>query len=280
LGAGRDGCGFPAPLAAAPVIGHRGAAGCAPENTLAGLRKAKTLACRWVEFDVRLTADRQLILLHDDGLKRTTDGRGRASALPLAAVRRYDAGGWFDRSFTGERVPTLAEALMLLGELGLGANIELKATRGHEVETGVAAAGMLRGLRPAGPPALLISSFSRKALKAVRDQAPEFPRGVLFRAVPRRWRRLVEELGCVTVNADHRLLSPAVVAEIGGAGYPVLAYTVNDPQRAHTLFSWGVTSVFSDVPHIILAAVAGGYSRQPIAAVLGSATTPQQGAAG
>src|SRR5207253_2254358 len=82
-----------------PVIGHRGAAACAPENTLAGLRKASELGCRWVEFDVRLTADGHLILLHDDRVERTTDGRGSAAALLLATLRRYDAGAWFGRRF-------------------------------------------------------------------------------------------------------------------------------------------------------------------------------------
>lgn len=76
------------------VIGHRGAAAAAPENTLAGLRKAKELGCSWVEFDVRLTADGAPILLHDDRLERTTSGYGEAAALSLAKVREYDAGGW------------------------------------------------------------------------------------------------------------------------------------------------------------------------------------------
>src|SRR5271169_2242820 len=129
-----------------PVIGHRGAAECAPENTLAGLRKAKELDLRWVEFDVRLTADSQLILLHDARLERTTDGRGNATLLPLATVRRYDAGHRFAASFRGERVPTLAEAVALLGELGIGANVELKAVRGREAETGAMATALLRGL--------------------------------------------------------------------------------------------------------------------------------------
>ena len=91
------------------MIGHRGAAASAPENTLAGLRCAKALGCRWVELDVRLTADRQPVVIHDNRLQRTTDGRGRVSALPLAAIRRHDAGAWFAPSFAGERVPTLEE---------------------------------------------------------------------------------------------------------------------------------------------------------------------------
>ena len=106
-----------------PVIGHRGAAGSAPENTVAGFRKAKALGCRWVEFDVRLTADDEPVVLHDDRLARTTDGRGRVSGLRLAAIRRCDAGAWFHPSFAGERVPRLEEALAVIWDLGLGANI-------------------------------------------------------------------------------------------------------------------------------------------------------------
>lgn len=260
------------------VIGHRGAAACAPENTLAGLRKAKALECRWVEFDVRLTADNQLILLHDDRLQRTTDGRGRAAELPLAAVRRHDAGGWFAPSFTGERVPTLAEAVTVLAELGLGANVELKAAPGREIETGVATADMLTRLWPSHLPAPLISSFLGEALAAARDHAPHIPRGILFRTVPTNWRDHARRLGCTAIHADHRRLGPAIVAEIRNSGYRLLAYTVNDAARADRLFSWGVTSVFSDVPHIILAAAAGGGSLQTTSANPNPAGTLRQGA--
>jgi len=246
-----------------PVIGHRGAAGCAPENTLAGLRKAKELDCRWVEFDVRLTADGQLILLHDERLERTTNGRGKAGLLPLAAVRRYDAGCRFGAAFRGERVPTLAEAVTVLGELGIGANIELKAARGREAETGAVAAALLCRLWPSQLPAPLVSSFLQEALAAVEARASRIARGILFHAVPRNWRVLAEKLGCAAIHVDHRSLHPGLVAEIREEGYPLLAYTVNDPVRAHTLFSWGVTSVFSDVPHILPATVAGSGALSP-----------------
>ena len=70
--------------------------------------------------------------------------------------------------------------------------------------------------------------------------------------IPRGWRTLAARLGCSTINTDHRRLNPRLVREIRAAGYPLLAYTVNDPRRARALFDWGVTSVFSDVPDIIL----------------------------
>src|SRR5262249_30181042 len=155
-------------------------------------REAAALGCRWVEFDVRLTADRQPVLLHDERLQRTTDGRGKAGALSLAAIRRYDAGAWFAPSFTGERVPTLEEALSLLSELGLGVNVELKAARGREHETGTVVADFLARLWPAGLPAPIISSFQRAALAAARVRAPQIPRGLLLRVVRKNWRVIAE----------------------------------------------------------------------------------------
>lgn len=244
---------MPGPLRLPRVIGHRGAAGCAPENTLAGFRRARALGCRWVEFDVRLSADRHPILLHDERLDRTTSGRGKAGRLPLAEIRRYDAGGWFNPAFAGERVPTLEAALAVLEEEGLAANVEIKPARGEAGETGEIAAGTLAELWPERGWTTLISSFEPLALAAAKARAPNLPRGLLFRALPRNWRPLAEELGCVSIHLDHRRLSPAVVADVNSLGYLLLAYTVNDAKRARILFDWGVTSVFSDVPHMILA---------------------------
>jgi glycerophosphoryl diester phosphodiesterase len=245
------------------VIGHRGAADYAPENTLAGLRRARALGARWVEFDVRLIADGELILLHDERLERTTNGSGKACAQTLATIRRYDAGGWFGPDFAGEIIPTLAEAVGVLAELGLGANVELKAARGREAETGAAAADMLRRFWPPHLPAPLISSFLPAALRAARDHAPEIARGWLVRGVPRHWRVRADELGCVSIHVEQRRLRPGIVAEIRESNYSVLAYTVNDPARARELLACGVTSVFSDVPHKILAGLSGP-ARYPV----------------
>jgi glycerophosphoryl diester phosphodiesterase len=231
-----------------------------------------------VEFDVRLTMDKHLILLHDDRIERTTDGRGRAAALPLAALRRCDAGAWWGPGFKGERIPTLADAVALLGEIGVGANVELKAVRGRAAETGAAAAAMLCRLWPSHLPVPLISSFRQDALEAARARSPGIARGILFRAVPKNWRAVAESLGCVAIHADHRRLRPAIAAEIRQSGYPLLAYTVNEPARAHMLLEWGVTSVFSDVPHILAAAGVGDRAGVHAATEPSPAEPPPQGA--
>src|SRR6185437_14318437 len=101
------------PLLIPRVIGHRGAAARAPENTLAGFRRAAELGCRWVEFDVRLSADRRPMVFHDDTLERTTDGAGAVGATSLDMLLRCDAGGYFAPAYRGERIPMLDRTLAL-----------------------------------------------------------------------------------------------------------------------------------------------------------------------
>jgi glycerophosphoryl diester phosphodiesterase len=245
-----------------PVIGHRGAAAIAPENTLAGFREAKRLACSWVEFDVRLTGDGVPIVCHDSRLRRTTDGHGLIARLPLAMVQAYDAGRHFDPRFADERVPTLDEVLTLAGELELGVNVEIKADRGLAAATAEAVADSLK--RFAGQlPGILVSSFIVEALEAFRPLMPELATGLLLGRLSANWQALAERLGCTTINLAQHRLTALRVARLTAAGYPVLAYTVNDPARARILYEWGVTSVFSDKPDIILssaaAAAAGSY---------------------
>ena len=243
---------------------------------MAGLRRAKDLGCAWVEFDVRLTGDGALVLCHDARLERTSTGRGRVAAQTLTAIRGCDAGSWFAPEFAGEIMPTLDEALSLARELDLAVNIEVKADPGRAPATAAAVIAALRRLGGRAP-VVLVSSFLTPALAAFRELAPEAPRGLLLRLIPRGWRTLAARFGCATINTDHRRLKPRLVGEIRAAGYPLLAYTVNDPRRARALFDWGVTSVFSDVPDIILPVSVEEPARR-MAACLPSSDAPRQGA--
>jgi glycerophosphoryl diester phosphodiesterase len=238
-----------------PVIGHRGAAAAAPENTLASLRIARTLGATWVEFDVKLTADGFPILIHDDRLERTTDGNSRVSARTLAQIRALDAGGWFAPAFHGERVPTLEEALALCLELGLGINVEIKASRGREVETARATVAVLREHWPPQAPAPLISSFAHVALLVARDLAPGLPRGYLTDRVPRAWALELQRYGCATLHTNQRWITAQRIRTLQDAGVPLLLYTVNDPERARQLLRLGATSVFTDRVGEVLAAI-------------------------
>lgn len=234
------------------LIGHRGAALLAPENTLAGFRKAAETGVRWVEFDVRLTRDGRCVLLHDDTLERTTTGTGRADLLDFGALRRFDAGAWFGSAFAGERVPSLEETIDLLATFGLGANVEVKPGPGAEAATGKAVAEVLRTRWPASLPTPLVSSFKETSLAAVREAAPELPRGLLVGEVPPDWRARAEALGCVTIHCNHKRLMRAQAREVLAAGFPLLAYTVNDPARAEELWGWGLATMITDCPDRLL----------------------------
>ncbi len=225
-----------------PVIGHRGAAGLAPENTLAGFRRAAASGCRMVEFDVRLSADGVPVVIHDDDLARTTDGTGPVAARTVAALRRLDAGAWFAPAFAGERIPTLGEALSACAALGLGVNIEVKGGG----ETAGPAIAVAKASWPADLPPPLISSFDDTALAVAAERAPDWPRGLLVEVVPKDWRRRAEISGCAAVHVDAAALEVEAVAGIRGAGYAVLAYTIADRARAEILWSQGVVSVFTD----------------------------------
>lgn len=235
------------------IIGHRGACAYAPENTLASIRKAAAQGARWVEFDVRLTREGDLVLMHDDDVRRTTNGRGRVLDFGRADLAALDAGSWFGGAFAGERVPTLAETIALLAELGLGANIEIKTGKPEARATAEALARILAAhWRAAAPP--LISSFEVPALEAMQAIAPQWPRGLLLKEIGGDWRGMLDRLGAATLNIDHRPLDARTVALARQAGRPVLCYTVNDPARARRLFDWGVSAVFTDRPDALLAA--------------------------
>nr|WP_197735939.1 glycerophosphodiester phosphodiesterase [Stella humosa] len=234
------------------VVGHRGAAASAPENTLAGLRRAHQLGVGWVEFDVKLSGDGVPIVMHDAVLERTTDGKGAVADTAYAAIRALDAGAWFGPEFAGERVPSFDEAIDLLLSHGMSANVEIKACPGRERETGAAVARRLADRWPADRPPLLLSSYAEASLEAAREVAPALPRGLLVRAVPEDWQARVERLGAVSLHCRQRDLDEATVAAVHRAGYPVLAYTVNEPERAAELFGWGVDCICSDRPEAIL----------------------------
>jgi glycerophosphoryl diester phosphodiesterase len=237
------------------VSGHRGAKARAPENTLAGLREARRLGCGWVEFDVMLSRDGVPVLIHDETVDRTTDGRGRVADLTLAELRSLDASAGFGASFGGERIPTLAEAIAACLDLGLAANVEIKPSSGHAAETGRVVARTLREAWPTAGPPVLLSSFERAALAAARDTAPAIPRGLLADSLPADWETAVQELRCATLHLDHTRATPAGLRDLVARGALVLLDTVNEPARARELLDAGASAVFTDVPDTILAAL-------------------------
>ena len=236
------------------IIGHRGAAAAAPENTLASIAKAHALGCRWVELDAKLSFDNLALLMHDERLERTTDGSGQFADRTAAELKLLDAGSWKGPEFTAERIPTLAEAIRLMERLGMGANIEIKPCPGREVETGRRVALELRRSWPRGH-GLLVSSFSAASLEAARAVAPELPRGLLVEAPPPDWPVTLRRLGCVSLNPWHEHTDRETVRAARALGLQVVVYTVNEAQRARELLDSGAASIITDVPERLLTTI-------------------------
>lgn len=229
------------------IIAHRCGGALAPENTLAGLRIAQRLGCRGVEFDVMLTADGIPVLMHDETLERTTDGRGALAAVTAAELARLDAGGKHHPAFAGERAPTFHEALALCTELGLWVNAEIKSAAGAEAATGRAVARAVTELAfPPAPGDLVFSSFSIPALQAAREIAPAVPRALLCETIPEDLTTQLAACAATALHVAASSVTPALLAPICNGGIPVACYTVNDRATAERLFAMGVATVFSD----------------------------------
>ena len=230
------------------LMGHRGAALYAPENTLAGLRKAAELGLAWVEFDVMLTGDGVPVLFHDDSLKRMAGVEAQMAATPLTEVAVLDVGSRFGAEFAGEGVPTLEVALELLLELGLQPNVEIKPTPGRDVETAVVVVEVLARCWPAARPAPLISSFSRMSLAAACALRPDWPRALVAFEAPADWAATLRALQCQAFHLWEKHLTYEFAAEVRAAGYQLACYTVNDAARAAELSGGVVDYLISDAP--------------------------------
>ena len=230
------------------IIGHRGACGHAPENTLASIRRAAELGARWVEFDTMLSGDNQVILFHDDSLERTTGIKANVADTDWKDLQTLDAGSWFSDQFAGERIPLLSEALDLLGELGLGAVVEIKPSKGRDKETAQLTVDMIKAHWPPSLPGPILSSFNDPALVVARDYAPDIPRALNMWQDLKDWQTRLQKLACSAFHCKNELLDKRTVKAIVAAGYDLRCFTINDIERAEILFTWGARSIFTDFP--------------------------------
>ncbi len=233
------------------IIGHRGACGYAPENTLESFRTAAELGATWVEMDVVLTRDQVPVIFHDDELNRTTNGYGLIRDYDWEDLKQLEAGSWYGDSFAGARIPSLEEAVDELLRLKLGLNLEIKPSPGREKETAEVALDLLSRIWD-DHDRLLISSFQHVSLETALEMAPDWKRGLLLDTEwPPNWKDLADYLDVATVNINGNEVEREQVEEIIDFEKGVLAYTINDPQRARLLQSWGVDGFFTDVPDVI-----------------------------
>ncbi len=243
------------PLQIPQIIGHRGAAGYAPENTLEAIHTAADLGVEWVELDVKLTKDHVPIIFHDDTLDRTTNGYGPVAEILYEDLKQLEAGSWFSEGFSGIHIPTLEEALEVLIDRNMGLNLEIKPCAGRARETAEVVLDLLSTIWD-DHARLIISSFEAVCLETALDMAPDWHRGFLLpEEWPDEWQKLAEYLEVSTHHVNGNTATQEQIEMLADLEKPVLAYTINDPDRARFLLRWGVDGFFSDTPDVIKDAV-------------------------
>lgn len=217
-------------------IGHRGAAGHAPENTIASIRKGISLGVDFVELDVRCTRDGRLVVMHDPLVDRTTDGTGLVSEMSWDELQSLDAGD-------GERVPCLEEALA--------------AANGH---TGAILEAKTRGIGPAIHRKVQTSTFSGQAIYAsflheeileIRKIDPGARTMALMECVPVSGVALARDANATLVGLSLDCATADFIAALQDAGLEVLLYTVNDSRLIQRAIEFGTDGVISDFPERI-----------------------------
>jgi glycerophosphoryl diester phosphodiesterase len=253
-------------------VGHRGASRLAPENTLAGARKALQVGADMWELDVAVTADGVLVLAHDDSLLRTSNARAvfperepwLLKDFTLAELRRLDFGSWFNVTtpsaseagnpaaigdYTAEPIPTLREALLFTREHSWRVDVELKDLKGapgerHVVEDTVA---LIQELDMIGR--VLLTSFQTRFLQPARQLDPNLSLGVLVFSPDPDPVGLVHRLQVQAYLPPASATPPPMVAELRAAGIDVYPWTVNEETAMRDYITAGATGILTDVPH-------------------------------
>jgi glycerophosphoryl diester phosphodiesterase len=234
------------------VQAHRGSSAIAPENTIAAFRLAAEHGAEWVELDVALSADGQLLVIHDDSVDRTTNGKGGLGALTAADIAALDAGSWFDPKFAAENVPTLDEVISALGTFGLNINVEIKQHAHHKsLDLLVDAVADEIGKRPAHM-RIMISSFDPECLKAMYKRDPSLELAMLWGRVPDDWEEKLAAIPATSIHAHYKGLSIGLLEATSAKGIKVRAWTSNDPIDLASFWQAGLTGVITDDPRIYL----------------------------
>jgi glycerophosphoryl diester phosphodiesterase len=254
------------------TIAHRGASAYAPENTLAAVDKAAELGIRWVENDVQRTRDGELVVLHDDSLRRTTNveevfpdrAPWKVKDFTAAEIARLDAGSWFAPAYAGARVPTLEQFVERVEHHHQKLLLEIKNPQlypGIERQTLklLSNEGWLDRRHLAGR--LVVQSFSADCVRTVHELKPGVRTG--FLGTPSVTDLPVYASFADQINPSHGSLSPGYVSAVHaftgphGRALEVLTWTVDDAATAQRVAGYGVDGIISNKPDVVRDAVHG-----------------------
>lgn len=226
------------------VEAHRGYSQIAPENTVAAIDAAADSA-DLVEFDVRITSDGELVLMHDGTVNRTTDGSGSVSSLTLAQIQLLDAGSWFSAAFAGEPVPTMAEAINACLAAGIVPLIERKAGAASDYHAEFVSLGL-------DPSEFRVISFSSGFLADLDTLNPDYRLGLLGGGtITQSVIDNLKSMGIDFLDWGYGAVDQAAVDLVHANGMELHVYTVNDSARMQELIDYGVDGITTDNPVLL-----------------------------
>jgi len=232
------------------IAGHRGAASLAPENTLAGFKKALQSGVKWIELDTQLSADNTPIIFHDESVDRCTNGSSRVADLSLEQLQALDAGSWFSKEFSGEKILTLEQTLGFFMENDLNMNLEIKIHHDHQVQPLVEKVAKVLAKINFPNEKLIISSFSESALEHCHQLMPDMRLGYITEHNPLPMLEKLKSLNLYSVHLDYKILNQEMAKVIKKSGLKLVIWTLNDLQQASKFRAWGVDMIITDKPDV------------------------------
>ncbi|MEA3231939.1 MAG: glycerophosphodiester phosphodiesterase family protein [Thermodesulfobacteriota bacterium] len=231
------------------LVAHRGFRANYPENTMIAFKAGVDAGAQMVELDVHMTRDRELVVIHDDTLDRTTDGKGRVDEHTLSELKKLDAGHWFHPRFAGERIPTLREVLRELSRRAL-INIEIKSDYGQpRVSSGIEEGVLDLLTREDAFAAVLISSFDPQIIENTRRLNTSLP--VAFISKSTEGKKTVDfcrGLDVFSFHPNFLSLDKELVKQMHAAGIQVFPYNVNSEPEFQRLIKTGADGLITDEP--------------------------------
>jgi glycerophosphoryl diester phosphodiesterase len=227
------------------VIGHRGAAGEAPENTLGSFALAFKQEAEGIELDVHLTKDGKIAVCHDPTLDRTTNGSGLICEKSWSEIELLDAGSWFSEAYAGERIPLLSEVFELVPK-GMLINVEVKNAYEGRMEKALLA--FLREVKRFED--VVVSSFDHKVIQRLKRAEPALKVGLLYAAnlVDHAGYAKLLEVEVYSLHPHYHSMDKSDIALATAAGLAVYPYTVNELSDYQRLTIAGVTGIITDFP--------------------------------
>lgn len=233
-------------IMSAKVIAHRGASSGAPENTLASLELAAICGAKWVEFDVQLTSDDELVVTHDFSLERVSSSRGLVVTHNLAQLSAVDVGSWFSPSFGGQKIPTFSQYIDKIIEYDLSPIIEIKTKPEYATRHTSLVCEYLLHNWPKDREMPMISSFEYSALEVVYESKFNANIGFSSSKFNASHIPLMHAIESSSYHIKYCSINADQIALLKAQDFEVLGFTINCEQQMHDFLSKGADGVFVD----------------------------------